>query len=204
MGQSVRFGVLIAAVLTGCNPIVVPDADPPPPGNGGGSAVSDGGSVTAPVPPTPEKPAPDKRLRRRVYLAEDGSKEFLGWHDTALDMDCAFLKTPKGMRCMPKAGMTVGYFSDSQCTAGVAVFPDVQCGGQFSTPPPIIMKSHTGVSCAADIFYETGARVTDIYWKNPDLGCVNANAMFGADAIAYNVGPEIDYLKYVGATETLE
>lgn len=69
------------------------------------------------------------RIKMRVGSTPDGAKEFHGWHDDVLGVDCYFSRATDGARrCLPAtahlwAGTLLGnaYFADEQCTARVLV-----------------------------------------------------------------------------------
>jgi hypothetical protein len=64
---------------------------------------------------------PAERLRARYLVAEDGSRQFVGWHDTGRDEDCSFGFAADGaQRCLPATQYGVwGYYSDDQCTVPI-------------------------------------------------------------------------------------
>lgn len=57
------------------------------------------------------------RIRARVGSTTDGAQMWMGWHDTDLDIDCAFRNTSDGrMRCVPTVTGWVPIFLDAGCT----------------------------------------------------------------------------------------
>src|SRR5262245_37576571 len=65
------------------------------------------------------------RLKARTYVGDDGSKEFVGWHDSQLKLNCSFHRTPNepnGVRCLPTFALPL-HFSDSACTQRLAGAP---------------------------------------------------------------------------------
>ena len=67
------------------------------------------------------------RLRARVLSGADGSKQFYGWWDTSLGLQCSFLPADDGShRCLPQTQATYtdgqsGYFSNGSCTVQLAL-----------------------------------------------------------------------------------
>lgn len=67
------------------------------------------------------------RLRARVAVGEDGSRQFLGWRDTERDENCSFAEASDGTtRCMPAAPPTI-YYSDSACAVPVMAHTASAC-----------------------------------------------------------------------------
>lgn len=67
------------------------------------------------------------RLRARVLVGADGSRQFYGWWDSTLGLSCSFRKAGDGsQRCLPNTqasytdGQT-GYFSNGSCTTQLAL-----------------------------------------------------------------------------------
>jgi hypothetical protein len=118
--------------------------------SGGSSASGGGGILDALTDPVPEANAdPDQsgtRLKAKFYGGTDGSKEFIGWHDSQRNEDCSVYPALDGTtRCMPTA-VTASYYADSNCTQPIALVTVPACGaatapgyvratGVPSTPP---------------------------------------------------------------------
>src|SRR5664280_530267 len=97
----------------------------------GSSAISTGGSlltaITNPVSDAAAQAATSgSRLKANYYVGTDGSKEFIGWHDSQLGVDCSFVLASDGTtRCMPlgtpsAVAIINVAFSDSACSQPVA------------------------------------------------------------------------------------
>ncbi len=58
------------------------------------------------------------RLRMRFFLGADGSRQFSGWYDTQLGVNCQVLTAADGkLRCLPKqAAFQTKFYADPQCT----------------------------------------------------------------------------------------
>jgi hypothetical protein len=100
------------------------------PGGGLGGMIGD---MMDPVDDADAAPATSgTRLRARYYLGEDGSKQFIGWHDKMRDEDCSFWKAADGvLRCTP-----------FYITSGASAFSDAGC-----SVPVIIAAKATGSAC---------------------------------------------------------
>lgn len=64
-----------------------------------------------------------ERLRARLYMGEDGSREFIRWVDTVLDVDCRFDTASDGRtRCVPYWRESIDGYADDACEE--ALFKD--------------------------------------------------------------------------------
>lgn len=167
-------------------------------GSAGGPAVvvtknpDDAGTDSAASPTTGAVTAMDTyvsgtRIKSRVYVADDGSKQWVGWKDTQLNLNCAYRLASDGqIRCLPSdVGFLIGNYSDSGCTqplgyatAGCAATAylvesvNAACGGGAVRIRPTGSKlgsqtiySKVGASCvgttmsAAYDYYSVGAEI---------------------------------------------
>jgi hypothetical protein len=114
-------------------------------GGSSGKESADGGegTITPPWVEVIDLPADipafeaGSRLRARVYVSEDGSRSFAGWHDTKLGLDCRFHpiqldSNPIGEYCVPETSFrtidqSVQSYADASCT--VAAVDVVTCDG---------------------------------------------------------------------------
>ncbi len=60
-----------------------------------------------------------------VYLeGEDGSRQFMGWFDTARQVDCSFaVATDGAWRCLPAGADAGRFYADAACTQRLAIVP---------------------------------------------------------------------------------
>jgi hypothetical protein len=127
------------------------------------------------------------RLKAKWRVGDDGSREFAGWHDSQLDLDCYFGVAADGVdRCLPySAGLLPTYYSDAACTKllGMAGKPPQGC------PTPAIAKhiARSADSCggAALRIYQVGAQVTP----------QSVYMLSGSNCVAFAIDPST-YLWY--------
>lgn len=118
-------GVVVYVAVAACSAVAnsgAPtgaDRDGAPPSTSNGSS----GSVTDPVPSAMADPwtVNGTRLKARVYEAEDGAKQFLGWRDTQRGENCSFNAHEEGgIRCLPMGAFVSTYGVDESCTHRLA------------------------------------------------------------------------------------
>lgn len=130
------------------------------------------------------------RLRARVFVGEDGSKQFLGWHDTELDIDCAFARAPNGSyRCFPTdttfdSGI---YFTDSSCNIEAVI---------AACEPKYITRVQAGCD-GGTIVSSVGAESPTLYLKS-GASCISYTAPAGYTA--YARGSDINASTFAGAS----
>lgn len=85
-------------------------------GAGGEDSTTESAGV-GPVPPAMADPVPGTRLQSRYRVADDGSREWIGWYDTVLDAQCGWLRMSDGKdHCLPSYPQITGRFADPACT----------------------------------------------------------------------------------------
>lgn len=58
------------------------------------------------------------RIRARFGETPDGAKQFIGWYDTQLNINCMFGETSEGVfRCIPTPILYASLYSDAACTS---------------------------------------------------------------------------------------
>jgi hypothetical protein len=164
-------------------------------------------SKVDPSAPSPADPARQgvggTRLKARMYSAEDGAKQFIGWRDSQRNEDCNILTASDGkLRCLPSdvAGVFAGYFGDAGCTQPLAIRAK-GCGA-----PKYISATSSGGTCGAAARYTistAGAAVSNV-WAGSPGSCNPALAGIVALWDWYSVGSAIDPASFVAATETVE
>jgi hypothetical protein len=57
------------------------------------------------------------RLKAKRLVGDDGSKQFVGWYDTSLKVDCQYALMQDGLKhCVPLTSASLALFSDAACT----------------------------------------------------------------------------------------
>lgn len=189
----------------------------PPHGDGGGgagggadsSAAADGVSgslLDALTDPVPDAKADSNtsgtRLKARRYVGEDGSSQFIGWHDSQRGEECGFSTALDGtLRCLPQTAGTGDYFSDGNCTNAVKlalVFHGCE-------PPKYALAATKAATCAVSSngtsqIYSVAAKASDAFVK-AGTSCVSQiNASFDF----YGVGAVIPPTSFVAAQVTTD
>ncbi len=147
------------------------------------------------------------RLKARFYAGADGSKQFVGWHDTLRNEDCAYGVAADGeTRCIPSGKPVSNIFADAACTQGLA---DVFKG--CATPPTVVstvqnlpnttcgsLPSRTHLFPVGTIFSGT------LYAMNGACVVADPNIFGTASRDFYSVLPEVPATAFVQATIQVE
>lgn len=103
------------------------------------------------------------RIRARVGVTDDGAKQFLGWRDSQLSLDCTFSDPGDGQkRCLPSAAL-VQFFADVGCTQPLARVPSCSVPDYLMTAPQYTCPT------TAYAYYERGTELVSpatIYTSN--------------------------------------
>jgi hypothetical protein len=139
-----------------------------------------------------------------VYLeGDDGSRQFLGWHDAARDVDCSFAIAADGAwRCLPSGADAGRFFADAACTQRLATVPRV-CG----SPPgfAVVRDVPACVWQQSRQVFSLGERYTGplAYWLAAGAcAAVSSNDLAAYDL--YAVGDEVHPSSFVSATAVVE
>lgn len=173
--------VLAVALLTGC-------------GRVGFSSTSNQTEPDAAIDAETFGPPPAAFVngtRLRAIRQQVGDVDRLvGWHDMLLDLDCDFMDTPMGQRCMPYAIGTTNLNADPQCTVPLASTHQFRLTG-CGTTPGYIYNNQT----------KTAHVIT------PHLGptyILTAGSCVVRDApelALFDIGPAVDVTRFVGSHE---
>jgi len=142
------------------------------------------------------------RLKARNYVGADGARQFVGWRDSQLGVDCAFGAGEDGkIRCLPTAAIIdPSYFSNITCTQRIT-YPG-PCGA-----PKYAAEGVAGACGGALRIYAVGAKATGTkYISVPDVGG-GPNKCMAAGAITtdvYAVAAAIPAAAFVEATEQVD
>jgi hypothetical protein len=135
-----------------------------------GEATDDSGGMTTifdaltdPVPPAKaDTNQSGSRLKAKYYVGSDGSKQFSGWHDSMLNVDCSFLPTSDGsFRCVPLSTLAGATFSDSGCTQPLVQVAKGCTPGAYAYQGTVINAG--GTTCVATSYTYRVFRVGVVY-----------------------------------------
>lgn len=126
---------------------------------GNGAGASDGGTGGV------ERPGLGYengiRLRAISMQALDGARQFIGWRDTELSVDCAFADAEFGLyRCLPITTGQAGFYATPQCTIPLVVLavscPPIPAVTYARTPtgscPPTVSVHRVGPSFGGTVY----------------------------------------------------
>lgn len=118
-----------------------------------------------------------------VYLeGDDGSRQFMGWFDTTLRIDCSFaMATDGAWRCLPAGADAGRFYSDAACTQRLATVHN-------GCNPPVYADVEEVPACGWQLarqLFTMGDRYTGplAYWKDGGA-CA---AVTSADIVAYDL-----------------
>lgn len=162
-----------------------------------------GDTITGTNPETAGGDESGTRLRARMIVGADGSKELIGWYDKQREEECAFKSADEGkLRCVPTAH-PVFDFADPECTKPLVTLPpQLDCNGN---PPKYVMAMDYTQACIPSArLFEIGAAsqtMVDPVYRSQQGGCQPVgNPM----AIFYEVGAEVPMSELVEGTPVTE
>ncbi len=218
-GIAIMRAIALAALFTvGCS-ASAPEIGPDPSGSGGtggvggtggtagsSSSTGDGGSAGSGGSGGSAQQGglyeSGSRLRARHLVADDGTKQFVGWFDSQRSERCTFVVAADGkQRCLPIGAATLAsFFKDASCSATM----------KFAIATSACSQGSTDVAYGADTscppryrVYVTGAKVT----PTTVYSLVNGVCTAGPPLEGYtyfDVLGEIDAGTFVGANEVTE
>jgi hypothetical protein len=190
-----------------------------PAGNGGAAGtdpVADaagqgGGGILDPVPDAKADPKSGTRLKARMLVGEDGSRQWnYGWYDSQRGENCQFMLATDGVtRCLPFGGAPAaaasGPFGDTGCSQPlVTATKPSACNGNTAKAPKSAYK--LGPLCGGTYTYEmynVGAAYEGsmVYTGSP-AACVGSAV---TPTVAYYYQGTLEpAASFVGATEEVE
>lgn len=187
--RSASFVVLGLGVLAACGPPQWRDA-------------ASGGAFAQPfaldtTPNVSQHYRAGQRIRPRWRVTPDGVRELVALHDHVLDLDCKFVPTVSGLRCVPDPEAEDGFsftdtlltYTDRECTHRVAWAVDL-AHRRFVVAREFVRSECPGTPVRV-YRAESPAAVTELFHRSPTTGkCggrVSASDGFGVA----NVGVEI-------------
>lgn len=201
LGSGVVVYVVMAACAGGGSPHAAkPKAEAGPTGGAsaggasGGSAGELGGfagdsfdaAVDALTDPIPDATANESgsRLKARRIVGVDGSKNFWGWHDSTLKLDCNWATASDGQwRCLPPISAPVSQnFSDAACTTRVAIVPDV-CPPKYAYDTVLFGSTACSVNYGYAM-YELGYEINQsMYYSKESTGACTMKTLAAGNAL---------------------
>jgi hypothetical protein len=159
------------------------------------------------------------RLQSKSGRTDDGARMFLGWYDRTLEVDCDFVNTTEGSRCLPlndrPSNTTPGntkfpeviqmfYFSDRDCNLPIFQYKDL------TVPAPGILQDTSlyGFSWGnARLQIEKAYKLEDcdgatILFEKKDSYCVIVSVE--CDPRVYKIGRPVPLSDFVGMSVVLE
>ena len=165
-------------------------------GTGGANAGGSGAGGDATIPGNQS----GDRLKARWLDGADGSRQFFGWHDSQLGINCQALADTGGtVRCLPAPGQF--YFTTDTCdsaSALVLVYPTCD------VPDYVSQAKNTG---ACDYGYSArevlsqAANVTAV-WQSVSGNCFSASVP--STGTLYSVGPPMPAATFVVFSESTD
>ncbi len=155
---------------------------------GGGSGADDGG---------PAAFTGGSRLKVRRLVADDGSVQLLGFHDSELGVNCGFTRASDGaMRCLPSNVAAAGsYFADAACSEPAVI-------GLKNCDQPDFAISLEGVCGDHRRVHQLGAELTSLYTGTPS-SCLSQVALL-ATYRAWALGGSVSPGEFVLAEESVD
>ncbi len=139
----------------------------------GGSRASGPAGVLDPVPEAAaESSVSGSRLKARTYRGEDGSRQFVGWRDTLLEIDCAFRAAGDGsVRCLPlRQGSPTDYLFATPALCNAAVPSTKRPALSLPCAPraedKYVVESSRAIEACEDVapkVFKIGPRITTGY-----------------------------------------
>ena len=166
-------------------------------GSGSGSSGGLGDALTDPVGAANADPNQSgSRLKAKYHAGSDGTKSFIGWHDSQRNEDCGFTIAGDGTpRCLPSGAFSGGFFSDSGCTQ-----PAAEWSTACSAAPAY--ATNTTACNGGTHVYALGSVVGTLYSGSPSA--CNALPSGVAGYTFYTLGSEVSPSSFVSATVQVE
>jgi hypothetical protein len=112
------------------------------------------------------------RLSYLQIVADDGTRERIGWYDTVTNLECTVTPLKQGpARCVPaaeKAFLFPGGFGDAACTKALVYIADE------TMVPSIVQPDSSSLQAAQDSYYRVGGPSPDTY-QMQDGKCVKTD-----------------------------
>jgi hypothetical protein len=154
-------------------------------------------AITDPVPDAMADPNQSgTRLRARYLAGDDGSRQFVGWHDAQRNEPCTYKTAADGvMRCTPDGPAFTMYYGDAGCTARL-----FNVSAAAVCTQPRYGLSYQGCSATVYSLAPIAAPAAP-YYVNSAGACVTMTAPGGYNWYA---GTEVSAATFVRGTEQIE
>jgi hypothetical protein len=146
------------------------------------------------------------RLKAKYYVGNDGSKQFIQWHDSQLDADCYFAQTASGLRCLPAYITANAYYADAACSVALFLSPKPACG-TTAPVPKLGIKATTANGCTTtQYFLVTKVPFPAQLYLTSGSTCTLAPASTATalDPYDFFTGMPTDLSQFVSAKESIE
>jgi hypothetical protein len=169
----------------------------------GGMSLLD--ALTDPVPAAKaDTTQSGSRLKAKYYVGSDGSKQFAGWHDSMLNVDCGFSLASDGTtRCIPTtATLVLAWFSDSGCSQPLAWVTSKGCAPATYAAQGIAPIAPACTTYSSRVF-QVGAAYSGAIYTGTPANCSeqpDGGAALRATYDFYSVGSEVAPSTFVAAT----
>jgi hypothetical protein len=163
-----------------------PQGEQGPPGPGAGITVS------------------GTRLRARYLASSDGSKEFVGWYDSMVGVDCKYGQATDGQtRCLPA---TFTLQTGGSCDGTIGSNPwylDAQCTQPVQVKP--LGTLYEPFARSASTVYSIGQEVAGALYENQGNPCQPwAKAIWSQHCEAWEINGVVDPATFAAAVEMTE
>jgi hypothetical protein len=187
-------------------------------GKGTGSATGGAGSGSTGPVPNAEAEESGSRIKARWIVGDDGSKQFLTFYDSMLQVECSYQMMSDGKRhCTPQSynalviygpvsppSVPFTYFQDAACSAPLATAPTGS-----TCPPQYAAVSENPPACAPLVrtyrYHPVGAKYTGTVYEIQLSSCsplTAATMPMGVDF--FTIGAELPPSTFVGSTLTTD
>ncbi|HEY1813062.1 MAG TPA: hypothetical protein VGG74_12015 [Kofleriaceae bacterium] len=137
------------------------------------------------------------RIKMRELTTPDGARQFEGWYDTQLDVDCAFFVSTDGVtRCLPAAGGEPVYF-DAACTMHAVAVTCAQAPTYVTFATPVCPQQLESTAYPV----EANVSATGGYYLLSGTTC---SRLDDASVTTFAVGPALPNSMFQSATEDIE
>jgi hypothetical protein len=144
------------------------------------------------------------RLKAKRLVGEDGSKQFAGWYDTSLKVDCYYSLMQDGVKhCIPFTGASVSGFSDAACTVPLGAINVTGCAPGYAVQSANVTPTCADLLAGGTIYHVypiIQPHSGPIYSKSGTTCSLAGNGPNLGSATYYDIGPESPPSTFVAGT----